>query len=254
VGSVQSASINYDGVSLGSAPLAITPDSTHAIVVFDPGYAAFYNHQLRWVNLTANNTPLTARWGAFGALIAGGNSIQYARVKKLPAPWDNLYNLADLNVAAPVSGSAYLADADGITDLTLTAPNPLSGNVNERNGFYLRADPDLSPAIHLYFDGTGAYKLDTINAAGVRTNQQTEAAVIAAGQTQTLRILHWNTYCMGMTWLAGSWTRRGLTFTTIADNVGVGRYIPEIQAGWTMADLRNWPRTSPIYAQTDLTP
>lgn len=172
------------------------------------------------------------------------------RVYSLSAPFTTDYGIATLNIASPTDGAEYTGDADGIIDLTVTAPGTLDGSATTRCGFYYRADSDLSPAWHCYVDGTGAFNLDTIDAAGTRTNRITAADVIAGGATRTLRVIAAGTKHAAHTLSGTTWTSRGAE-VNVSLNDTVTTIEPSIPAGWSAANLRSYPRTSAAYAELD---
>jgi hypothetical protein len=125
--------------------------------------------------------------------------------------------------------------------LTVTAPAVLDGDANTRCGFYYRTDADLAPSWHCYVDGTGAFRLDSIAADGTRTNRVNAAGAIAGGATITLRVHRYTTKHDVYTLASTTWTKRGAQIN-VSLNDAVTTIEPSAPAGWTIADLRSWPR------------
>lgn len=231
---------------------AVSTDYRIAIVLHATGNDIFvkggaYTFWTRlWVSITGADATV---YPVFTNLENTGTLDDFT-VRQLPAPFNAPYGTATLHVAAPESGTAYTGTADALTDLTVTAPAVLDGQATTRCGFYYRTDADLTPAWHIYVDGTGAFNLDYILADGTRTNAVAVAGVIAGGQTRTLRSIHVGTLHNLYTYAGASPTSRG-TFTG-ALNQTVTRIIPSAPAGWTIANLDDWPVTVPAAQATEL--
>lgn len=193
--------------------------------------------------------------GSIGCSIASGSNgsrvkVDYMRVYMVTSLAIN--SILTLNITSPADQTEYTGDADGIIDLTVTAPGSLDGSATTRCGFYYRADADLTPAWHCYVDGTGAFNLDSIDAAGTRTNRITAAGVITGGGTRTLRVICAGTKHHAHSLNGTTWTERG-SEVNLSLNDTVTTIEPSIPAGWTAANLRSYPRTSSAYAELDRT-
>lgn len=242
---------DVDGVILPSFGASITGV---AIVLFQSKTALFIQQAGIWtLYWMSNKYPATATVGAlwwfseyFTATISAGQ----VSICQLTVPFDTDTGIATLNVASPVDATEYTGDADGILDLTVTAPGTLDGSASTRCGFYYRADSDLSPAWHAYVDGTGAFNLDSIDAGGTRTNRIAVAGVITGGGTRTLRVIVAGTKHNAYTLSGTTWTKRGSEIN-VSLNDAVTTIEPSVPAGWTAANLQSWPRTSAAYAELD---
>lgn len=173
-------------------------------------------------------------------------SYDFIHARDLPAPFDTDYGIATFNVATPVSGTSYTATADAITDLTITAPNPLA----ESAGFRYRYADDNN-CWNAYLNSAGSARLDSVS-AGVATNRISVASVIAADATVTLRTIS-DGSLHDLCSLAGTtWTKRGgqVNVAHLNSNTAVRPYAG---TGWTLGPLRSYPRTSPAYAELDRT-
>jgi len=207
--------------------------------------------ELAWWDDLVNTASLYASMGSVAAG-AINQTLDYLYIRQLPAPFTTDHGFATLNIASPTDATEYTGDADGIIDLTVTAPGTLDGSASTRCGFYYRADSDLSPAWHCYVDGTGAFNLDSIDAAGTRTNRISVAGVITGGATRTLRVIAVGTKHNAYSLSGTTWAKHGAEITLSLNNA-VTTIEPSVPAGWTAADLRSYPRTSPAYAELDRT-
>lgn len=224
--------------------LAVVLQSAGALYFVQGG--AFTSWTLVFLHAVATAATLYPRIANYSA----AGSVNRFAVRDLPAPFTTDHGIATLDVAGPADQTEYTGDADGIIDLTVTAPGVLDGSATTRCGFYYRADADLSPAWHCYVDGLGAFNVDSIDAAGTRTNRITAASVIAGGATVTLRVicagsLH-DAYSLNST----TWTKRGSQVNVSLNDTGT-TIEPSIPAGWSAANLRSYPRTSAAYAELD---
>jgi hypothetical protein len=165
------------------------------------------------------------------------------RLTDLGAPLNTAQDFATLNVASPLVQD-YTATADQITDLDLTAP----GTITTEAGLIYRKQ-DASNYWREYFDVLGAYRVDSV-AAGTPTNRTNVAAVIAVGQTRTIRVSTHGNLHDHYTFSGTTPSKRGnqLSFSTYAAEATVQ---PDIGAGWTAANLRSYPRISSNYDGLD---
>jgi hypothetical protein len=234
-------------------PLAVGAYGVFGIVLRSSGAWIFNltTGELAWWDDLSNPASLYA---ALGSVAAGpiDQAMDYLYIRQLPAPFTTDHGFATLNIASPTDATEYTGDADGIIDLTVTAPGTLDGSASTRCGFYYRADSDLSPAWHCYVDGTGAFNLDSIDAAGTRTNRISVAGVITGGATRTLRVIAVGTKHNAYSLSGTTWAKHGAEITLSLNNA-VTTIEPSVPAGWTAADLRSYPRTSPAYAELDRT-
>lgn len=223
--------------------VGVTPDNGYfdlAIVLRTSG-AAYYScaeSKLLWIDERANDTPL--RFVA-GTIVSSINlSIDELGIRQLPAPFDTDYGIASQNVASPVSGTSYTTTADAITDLTLTAPNPLADQAGYR---YRYTDDDN--CWHSHFNSAGAYRLDSV-AASVATNRINVAAVIAAAATVTMRTISSGSLHDAYTLAGTAWTKRGaqINVSHLNTNTAVRPYVT---GSWAMSNLRSYPVTDPRY-------
>lgn len=224
-----------------------------AFVLGDDGCKLFVygtsGWQLAWIWTSGTTNSLFVGAGAqtSGAQVV---HLDYVRVRDLPAPFDTDDGLCVVDVDTPVSGTAYTSVADAISDLAVTAENPLDGDANTRCGLYYRTDADQTPAWHVYVDGQGRFRLDGIAADGSRTNYINVAGVIAGGATVTLRSIY-DVTLQNVYSLAGvTWTKRGGEID-VSLNDDVARIIPEAPAGWTLGALKSWARRSAAYDELD---
>lgn len=183
--------------------------------------------------------------------IEGAGNLRDIVVTDLPAPFATDYGIATLNTASPADATEYTGDASGVIDLTVTAPGVLDGSATTRCGFYYRADADLTPAWHCYVAGDGAFYLDSIAGDGTRTNRITVAAVIAGGGTRTLRVITTGSKHNAYTRSGATWTKRGAEIN-VSLNDAVTTIVPSVPAGWSVANLRSYPRTSAAYSALDV--
>jgi hypothetical protein len=198
------------------------------------------------------NTATMYPYRHYGAASIEKDATRYVRVRDVGGSFATDDGIATLAVASPADATEYTGDADGIIHMTVTAPGSLDGSATTRCGFYYRADADLSPAWHAYFDGLGAFNVDSIASDGTRTNRITAAGVIAGGATRTIGIVTNGTKHNAFTLSASTWTTRG-SEVDLSLNDTVTTIEPSIPAGWTAANLKSFPRTSAAYAALDVT-
>jgi hypothetical protein len=230
---------------LGSYTLGV--DYTIAHVLWAAGSLLFIkagsgDWACRWVELTANTSGVL---GGIANQKPVGTS-EFIYVRDLPEPFATAHSTASVNVSSPTDATEYTGNADAIIDITVTAPGVLDGSATTRCGFYYRTDADLTPAWHCYTDGLGAFRVDSIDAAGTRTNRIAAAGVIAGGATLTLRVICAGTKHNAYTLSGANWTKRG-NEVDVSLNDTVTRIIPSVPAGYTAANLRSYPYTSAIY-------
>lgn len=207
---------------------------------------AYSDWTLVWATSVSAASPLYATLFNYNKAM----TLDYIRVRQLPAPFDTDDGLLTLNVTSPADATEYIGDANGILEVTVTAPGSLDGSAATRCGFYYRADADLTPAWHAYVNGLGVFNLDSISADGTRTNRISVAGVITGGTTRTIRVI-----CDGAAHsaysLAGTtWTQHGAEIT-LSLNDAATTIEPSIPAGWSAANLRSYPRTAAAYAELD---
>lgn len=253
-------------------------DAAHSVFPTDPGtyylvvllqatgYHSFikggiYTNLTRnwrsWWGNTASVRPTIAKTYAAGNAATSWPELQ---LRQFNGSLATDAGLAMLSVATAVSATEYtatnasdLSPGDFEAVLTVTASNPLDGDANTRTGLYYRADTDLTPAWHAYFDGTGAVRLDSIAADGTRTNRVNVAAAITAGATRTIKVL-----CRGskhnLFTAADAITSPGKTFTLrgaevdVSLNDDVTTVTPVAAAGWTLGKLEVYPQESLAFA------
>jgi hypothetical protein len=254
------AGFQLPGTASGTAPKMYPGDLAGLPSGFDSAYGVysivmtantamlFLNDYLEFVYANTTASP----WAgiAVRSELRRPFLVEYAHARVLPAPFTTDHGIATLNVASPLDATEYTGDADGIIDLTVTAPGSLDGSATTRCGFYYRADADLSPAWHCYVDGLGTFNVDSIAADGTRTNRITVASVIAGAGVRTLRISTNATKHNAYTLNATTWTKRG-SEVAVSLNDTVLTIIPSVPAGWTVANLRSYPRQSVAYTELD---
>jgi hypothetical protein len=232
------------------ASVAANVYNTYWIIMRGTGYFLYADGKLIWVHSSDTTAQLYARVSAYGAGTAP-EEVDFVRVRQLPAPFNDDYGPATLHVVAPVADTEYTGTADAITDLTVTAPGSLDGLNTTRCGFYYRADADLSPAWDCYVDGQGRGRLDSIAADTTRTNRMNSNSVIVGGETVTLRSIH-AAALHNMYTLAGTaWTKHGAQ-VNLSLNDTVTTIEPHVPAGWTAANLDDWPYTPDAATQAIL--
>lgn len=245
--------LGIDNPIFGSLTLSANVDYKIASILRTTGTwlcikgGAFTNWTLMWVAIWDNSVtvyPFFINYSAVGLMRNIG-------VRQLPAPFDADYGLTTLHIASPIDATEYTGNADGITDMTITAPGVLDGLATTRCGFYYRADSDLTPAWHCYVDGAGAFRLDSIAADGTRTNRINVAGVIVGGATRTLRSIHSASLHDCYTLTSTTWTKRG-SQVNVSLNDAVTTIEPSIPAGWTAANLDDWPRTLTVAQAAEL--
>jgi hypothetical protein len=197
--------------------------------------------RLWFVTVSDTSSNLYAGFDIFHAV---SRKLDWLRIRDLPAPFNTDYGIATLHETTAVSGTAYTGVADAIIDLTVTAPNPLANTCELR--YRVLDDQNYWTA---YFDSAGAFKLDSVS-GGTATNRISVAGVIAAGQTQIIRVICRGTKHACYTLAGATWTWQGSeidishqdTQTTIKPVAGTG---------WVLGQLDCWPRQSPYYAELD---
>ena len=244
------SSFNSEAASTGAIAdatefaLAVVLRNTGAFFFIQGGSYTDWN--LLWVNDKQNTATLYAGVGIGNA----SGTMDNASVRDLSAPFITDTGIATLVVASPTDATEYTGDADGIIEMTITAPGTLDGSATTRCGFYYRADADLTPAWHCYVAGDGAFYLDSIASDGTRTNRITQASVITGGATRRIRVIAVGTKHSAFTAASDQYVQRGGVID-VSLNDAVTTIEPSIPATWAGANLISYPRTSTAYAVLD---
>lgn len=223
---------------------ALSSNTAYEVAVVLRSAGAFYfsklsgSWELMWVDSAGSTATVYPMFGNFDS----AGSLDYFRLGDLPAPFTTDNGIATVNAASP-SGS-YTGTADQIIEMTLTAP----GTITTEAGFRFRV-VDANNYWRAYFNTSGAFRVDSVE-AGVATNRINVAAVIGAGQTRTIRIVSDSTAQDAFSLASATWTKRGSQLTNDIHTTATG-ITTDVGAGWTAADLRSYPRTSPQYAIFD---
>lgn len=170
-------------------------------------------------------------------------------VRDIPDLLGTLTGFASLDVAAPVASTEYTAaPADGIFDATFTAPNPLANTCELR---WRIQDVDNYHVVRI--TAAGAFTALKV-VAGVDTAYATPisvAAAFSAGTISTVCVIASGTTLNFYTITGTTVAKRGAQVTDASFTTDTGAaVVPGV--GWTAADLRSWPRTSPLYDALDL--
>lgn len=221
----------------------INNDQDIAWVLWDVGLAIFSMNtptapRLAWVELSGSQANVLLRCWSVNS--AGVRTLGPVSARVITGDLTTRAGIASQNVASPVSGTSYTATADAITDLTLTAPNPLADSAGYR---YRYTDDDN--CWHSYFNSAGAYRLDSV-AASVATNRINVAAVIAAAGTATMRTISNGSLHNAFTLAATTWTKRGAQINVSHLNTNTA-IRPYVTGSWAMSNLRSYPTTDPRY-------
>lgn len=141
--------------------------------------------------------------------------------------------------------------------LEVQAPASLDGNPATRTGLYYRTDAGLENGWHAYFDGTGAFRLDSL-VAGVRTNRVNVASTISANAKRTIKVRAIGTKheCQtGNDWVVQRnntvWTIANPTLVDVSLNDTETRCVPVAASGWTLGRIAAFPMTSSAFNQLD---
>lgn len=202
---------------------------------------AYAAQTLLWVAVNSSLTPLYAALGAYDA----SGTLDYLRVRDLPAPFTTDEGIATVNVTTPTTGTAQTATADAITDLTYTAPNPLSNS-----GALRYRVTDASNYWTAYFDSAGAFKADSV-LAGVATNRVNVAAVATAAGVRTIRAIYEGSLNDFYTLNGTTWTKRGAQINVSHQNTATA--INATFTDYVASNLKSYPRTSSLYSELDRT-
>lgn len=236
-------SASTTGIGLG---IPCTPDTYYrmAAVLQSTGIIFLINETLAWVTTTGTDTPLYPIVSARNPARYNFN-LDYFKVRDLVGLWTTLNGVATLNVASPVTATDYIGDADGIIDVTVTAPAVLANTMECRHRV-LNAQNYWT----MYFDNTGAFKVDLV-VGGTPTNEFTAAGVIAGGGTCTMRCIMVGNRHNYYTLPAGStWTARSLAIETVDTTFDAATGVRlATGTGWSAANLLSFPRNSPVYGQ-----
>jgi hypothetical protein len=200
----------------------------------------FANWTLIWVfNINASAT-LYAMLSAFtNALFPQ----QYLRITTLAGVFATEHGTTSVNVASPVSLAEHTATADQIVELTVTAPGVLANECGIRYRI-----TDANNYWRAYFNSAGAFRVDSVS-AGVATNRINVAGVIAGAGTATIRVICEGSLHDAYTLAGTTWTKRGSQLNVSHQNSSTN-VTAEIGAGWTVANLRSYPRSG-IYSALD---
>jgi len=245
------------GNTLGFYPNAVSVelplgDGRYAVTLFETGAAFFAVRSgvwtLTWLDDTNTDATLYPAVGAHQGTDGGTYAWDNWFVRGLPAPFTDAALLTVVNEATPVSGQPYTATADAIHDLTVTAPNPLTGECALE---YRVTDDDNK--WRAYFNDSGAFRLDSV-LAGTPTNRINVAGAIAAGETRTIRVWTYGSLhnCYTRAGITTDWTKRGSGINLSHQNTAT-TIKPVAGAGWVLGALRSYPTTSPAYAELDRT-
>jgi lysophospholipase L1-like esterase len=242
---------NMDPMANGaffSVYAAVHGGTTYQLAIVLRGTGAFYFMRggdlknawtLQWVDSVEATTPV---YPTLAPAQMAGNFGEWD-VRDLGGSFATDYGIASQDVASPVSGTSYVAVADGIFDLTFTAPNPLTAT--SAHLFYRYQD--ASNYYDLSVDASGNLKLDVL-VAGARTNRIAAAVVIVAGATVTVRVrargpIHtvwyytsaWNFFGE----YAGPAAEAKITIPAVPD--GATGIVATWTGGYTVSRLTAWP-------------
>lgn len=193
---------------------------------------------LLWFTPFGNTATLRAAFGSFNT----GYKVRHARRRQLGTPWDADYGIATVNIASPAHLTEYTATADAIHRLTITAPGSLANEC----GFRYRIQ-DASNYWRAYFNASGAFRIDSVN-AGVATNRLNVAGAITAGQTRDIQIVVDGSDHTGYTSNTGPATPHTRQTPVNLSHLNTQLNIAaDVGAGWTVANLRSFPRRSSFY-------
>jgi hypothetical protein len=216
--------------------VAIIQRSAGAFLLMKGG--TLVDWSLLWVDELGNNATL---YPAFAVYDIAGTS-EFFSVRDLGGAFGTDNGVATLNQSSPTSNTDYAATADGIFDLTVTAPNPLG--TSQADLIYRRQDANNYWTA--YFNSAGDLRLDSIE-SGVASNRLSVTGVITAGQTQTIRVIAAGTKHNCYTLNGSTWTKRGaeVNVTTVMDVATITR--PLFVNGYSSSLLRVFPRTAAAY-------
>lgn len=240
------------GTHIVPDPFVVNTWYTWAVVLRATG-AFFYlkggvytDWVLVWVNPNVTTAPLYGVHSKFSTAAAA--RLDSVKISQLAAPFLLDSTIATQLVTTAVSGTTYPGVADGIFDLTVTAPNPLALSAELR--FRVQDSTNYWVA---YFDSLGAFNLDSV-ASGIPTNRINVAAVIAATNTRIIRVRSHGTKinCYTRTSATATWTKRGAEIN-VSYLDALTDVVPVVGAGWTLGKLDVWNRypNSDAKAQLD---
>jgi hypothetical protein len=169
----------------------------------------------------------------------------YMRAGDLPAPFASDDAIASINVASPSNATEYTGTANAITQCTLTAP---AGSITTEAYIKYRKT-DANNYWRKGFNTAGAFRVDSV-AAGTPTNRTSVAAVIAAGNVRTVRAVTDGNLHDHYSLASSTWTKRGSQLN-LSHSASAATVELDLGAGWTAANLRSYPLTSPQYAILD---
>lgn len=238
VGVSNTASPGYVGAVANSIDyqLAISLRSVGAYYFIKGG--AFTDWTLLWVSTTQNTANLYPSYDNYNGI----GTIEYFRVRDLLLPFDTDLGFVTLSQPSPVSGTTYVADADGIYHLTITAPGTLANTTELRYRVQ-----DANNYWTAFLNSAGDLKVDSVT-GGISTNRLSVAGVIGAGATVTLCVITSGSKHNVYTLSAGTWTKRGSEINiSYLDTLTAIR--PQVGSGWSVSNLRAWPRVAAAYSK-----
>lgn len=201
---------------------------------------AFTNWTLLYVDYAATDNSLYPMWANFN----DAGSKAYFRVRDIGGVFAGDFSIASVNVAAPAHLTTYVATADQIVELDITAP----GSLAEECGVRYRI-LDANNYWRAYFNNAGAFRVDSVS-SGTPTNRINVAGVISAGQTVTVRAICEGSVHDAFTSASGTDTKRGTQISVSHQNTQTA-IAADIGSGWSVANLRSYPRTSLVYNELD---
>lgn len=223
-----------------NVPPALSGATDYPLVMVQRSSGNFYFAYVSgaWRLVWVSSFDSTASLAPFFSVIASAvGSLDKVFVRDLPAPFDTDYGIAVQHIAAPLSGTAYSGVADGIFDLTVTAPTPLANTAELRF-----RQQDATNYWTAYFAANGSFNVDSV-VTGTPTNRITVAGVIAQGNTRTMRVITNGTLLDAYTLSDTTWTKRG---SQVNQNLFTTQttVVPVMGTGWTCANLDVWARTN----------
>ncbi len=249
-GALQPPSAAAAGPNL-DAVLVVSTDYKAAIVLRSVGCfrflkgGAFANWTLLWVDALDNTATV---YPGFSNSVAVG-TLDYFRVRDLPAPFTTDYGIATLHDAAPVSDTPAAGEANGITDLYFNLPGSPSANLVAAELRYRRQDATNYWSAYIKRNAGNTawdFLLDSVS-AGTPTNRIT---VTGVGTPDAIRVIHDGNLHDCYTKATTTWSKRGsqVNNAALAAQTGVN---PIAGAGTTLTQLDVWPRASSVYAELD---
>lgn len=225
------AEYRINGTGFKGATCGDDAAGTYAIVLRNTGAVYIQNGKVLWVEDGSNYDDMTLAASCYSEAFDVGY---------MAAPRE-LFPLADIMPldTTAVSESEYTATADGIFDLTLTAPSPLSGEP----GLVFRKQ-DSDNYWYAYFSSSGAFKVVKVvgGTADGSSPYVDESSVIGAGETRTIRVIADGANLTFWTADGATWTQQGSTVTD-SSLTSQTTLMPYSDTGWTLGKLEAWKRT-----------